>query len=164
MGIETIALAGLAAYSAYSANEQGQRQAKADVAAGNIRSNNLAVETKAKADNLTTSFLSSGLTLEGTPMNVIQSAYSTGIRDINQNIDNTNTKAKNDVSAGRTKALESLAGSAIAFAAPGVGSMFGDSTTAAIDSLGTNFTDPFTNAAGEETFNPAGTNFLNYLK
>lgn len=123
MGIETVLILGLAAMQADSAIRQSESQANAAIDQGNIDSREKAKEVKFRAARQQASFLNSGLTLEGTPMSVIQGTFSTGIEDVSQIGTNANRTAKNIISSGRTQALGSLAQGAIgSFAAGGFGS------------------------------------------
>jgi len=111
MGFTAAASVGMSAYTAYETNKQGQADAKALIAEGNIVSKNKAKEIEYKAASQTVSFLNSGLTLDGTPRNVIDSTYKTGIQDLNQIRKNYNTGAKNIASKARTDALKGFASS-----------------------------------------------------
>lgn len=111
MGIETALIIGLSAVSAAGQIQNSKAQAKQIIAEGNIAAKNKAQETQLKAARIQSSFLSSGLTLDGTPNSVISGAYDTGIQDIQQIRSNYSSRAKNALSEGRTAALSSLAGS-----------------------------------------------------
>lgn len=112
MGIETALFIGFQALSAVSSIKQSKAQAKAVIAEGNIAAANKAKEVQLKAARLQSSFLTSGLTLEGTPMSVIESTFDTGIEDIQQIRSNYGNQAKNIISAGRSEALGKLASGA----------------------------------------------------
>lgn len=99
----------LSVASAASQTSAAKKQANATVAEGEIVAKNKAKEIAKKAAVQKVSFLNSGLTLEGTPMNVIESTFNTGLEDINLITSNYNAKAKSQMSAGRTAALSSLA-------------------------------------------------------
>lgn len=122
MGIETALIIGLTAASALGQIENSKQQAKAITKEGNIAAQNKARETQIKAARVQNSFMNSGLTLEGTPENVITGTYDTGIKDINQIKSNYDSQAKNVISQGRTAALSTMAGS---FAGAGFGSSMG---------------------------------------
>lgn len=109
MGWQTALLFGLKAFSAASEISASKKAANATIEEGNIAAANKAKQTLIGADKQRVSFLNSGLTLEGTPMNVIESTFNTGITDINQITKNYNTKASNQLSAGRSQAITSLA-------------------------------------------------------
>lgn len=112
MGIETALFAAASIAGARATTSAAKSEAKAVVKQGTIAAKNKATETIVGAAKLRSSFLNSGLTLEGTPTAVITGAYTTGLEDINQIADNANTKSKNIVSAARTKAITSLISSA----------------------------------------------------
>lgn len=116
MGIEVaIALAaaqvGLGLYGASQSVRQGKKDAAALIEQGNIEARNKAKEIQARAASQKTSFLNSGLMLEGTPMNVIESTFNTGAEDLGNLARNYNTAAKNAISKGRSQAISSLVGS-----------------------------------------------------
>lgn len=124
------------------AARSAQSQAKAAVAEGNILAENKAKETRLRAARQQLSFINSGLTLEGTPMSVLEGTFATGLEDIQQIQSNAQTTAKNALRAGRTKVLTGLAqGAAGAFGGGGFGggggSIFG----------GSGFTVPFTGSS-----------------
>jgi len=119
MGIETVIIAGLTAASAYSSLDKSRKDAKSIVREGELVAANKAKETNYKAAKLTSSFLNSGLTLEGTPMNVLDSVFNTGMDDIGQIRNNYNTKSKNTIAAGRTEAIKSIAQGAMSYGAGG---------------------------------------------
>lgn len=110
MGLETIALLGLSVLKASSAISQSEDEAQAVVDQANIQAENKGKEVRLRTARQQSSFLTSGLTLEGTPMASIQSTFETGLQDINQITTNANKRSKNIVSAGRTQALGELAG------------------------------------------------------
>lgn len=121
MGLETALFIGLNLFSAASQQSAAKKQAKATIAEGNIVAANKAKEVARRAAAQQVSFLNSGLTLEGTPMNVIESTFNTGLEDINQIGANYNTAAKNQISAGRSAALSTLASSFSSVAMPSIG-------------------------------------------
>lgn len=131
MGIETALIVGMNALSAVGSIQQSKAQAKAAVQEGNIAAQNKAKETKLKAASLQTSFLNSGLTLEGTPMSVIEDTFNTGMQDINQIKSNYDNKAKNIISAGRTEALGKLASGMSGMDFGGMGSSINNLATTA---------------------------------
>lgn len=108
MSWETAAYAASSMISASAESKQPRNDAKAIVAEGTIKAQNEALATRARAANLSVSFLNSGLTMEGTPASVVNAAYESGLRDTNRIIDNTNTAAKNTIKAARDKALSGL--------------------------------------------------------
>jgi hypothetical protein len=107
---------GLQVAKAHSEAQAANKQAKASIAEGNIVAANKAKEVARNAAAQRVSFLNSGLTLEGTPMNVIESTFNTGTEDINQIRNNYNARAKSQIAAGRSAAIGDLA-NAFAFAA-----------------------------------------------
>lgn len=108
MGWETFALLGLKGLQAASQISNANKQAKATIEQGNIALANKQKDIMRLAGSQQNSFLSSGLTLEGTPLNVIDSTFNSGITDLSQLSKNYNTTARNQISAGRTAALGSL--------------------------------------------------------
>jgi len=104
-----IAGIGLATVSAISGMSAADKAAKATIREGNLVAANKAKETKLKAARLQTSFLNSGLTLEGTPMAAIDDTFNTGLADIEQIGSNYNNQAKKIISNARTSALTGLA-------------------------------------------------------
>lgn len=139
MGIE-VAIA-MAVMSAVNTMHTAGKEAKAVTKQAQLDAKNKAISTKAKAAMQKTSFLSSGFTLEGTPMNVLDSTFTTGQQDISQIISNANTKSKNIISSARSKALNDLAGTAMgAYAggniAPQAASYLPESTLYSMNSMG----------------------------
>lgn len=117
---------GLSVFKAANEMKNAKSAAKATVAEGEIVARNKAQEVMRKTASQKVSFLNSGLTLEGTPMNVIESTFNTGLEDINQISGNYNTKAKNQINAGRSAAIESLGSGFSNAAMPGMGNVGGD--------------------------------------
>jgi len=128
MGLETIAILGLSLFQADAAISQSKDEARATVQQGELAAKEKSKETRLKAARIQSSFLTSGLTLEGTAMNAIQQTFATGKADVNQIISNTNTRSKNIISSGRTQALGKLAGSVSG--GFGVGDIFDSSFSA----------------------------------
>jgi len=122
MGIETAILVGLSAASAISTIKQGEAEAEAVVDQANIDARNKSKETRAKASRAKVSFLNSGLTLEGTPLNAITGIFDSGIQDINLITGNANKRAKNIMTSARTEAIMGLAQTGIS---AGMGAMGG---------------------------------------
>jgi hypothetical protein len=108
-GATTAVAIGFAALSAVSSISAANSQAKATIAEGNLATQNKAKEVALKAARQKSSFLTSGLTLEGTPMSVIENTFNTGIEDIKALGSNYNSQSKNIMAQGRTKALSSFA-------------------------------------------------------
>ena len=113
MGIETIAIIGLSLFQAKASMDAAEDQAQAGIDQANIQSENKAKEVRIKAARQRSSFLNSGLTLEGTPLSAINSTFNSGIADINQITSNANKSSKNLISNARTEAITSLATTAI---------------------------------------------------
>lgn len=138
MGIETIVLLGLTGLSTMNSINSSEKEAKATIAEGNIAASNKSKETRAKAARLSSSFLNSGLTLEGTPMSTIENTYNTGLEDINQISSNYNNKAKSIISKGRSSALSSFASGIMGmglFESGGISSMFSSAKESAAYAL-----------------------------
>lgn len=143
MGLETIlfaSLVGLSAVSKMSAAEDqakavkrnAEAQARALKDEGELASKEKAKQIRHTVARQTSSFLSSGITLEGTPMDVLGETYKTGLEDIdnitkgyNTNISNTissaNAQSKNIISSARNEVIGDIMGS---FSSFGVGNMF----------------------------------------
>jgi len=159
----TAAMVALSAVSAVSQTSAANKAAKATVAEGNIVAANKAKDIAKVAASQKVSFLNSGLTLEGTPMNVIESTFDTGITDLNQISSNYNAKAKSQVSAGRQAGISSLfsafAGASMAgmggtssgFAS---GSSFGAGTTSLFNGTGYGFGADIYDSFGGQGFAP----------
>lgn len=105
----TIAFVALSVVKGATEMSAARNEAKATIAEGNIAAGNKAKQVAAAAATQRVSFLQSGLTLEGTPMNIIESTFNTGIKDINQIRSNYDHRAKNQITAGRTAFISSLA-------------------------------------------------------
>ena len=113
MGAEVaIALAGIqvigSVLQAGSQSRAATKAARAGIEEGNLNLANQQKVIAAKAASQKTRFLSSGFTLEGTPMSVIDSTFQTGAEDLALMGENYNTRAKNQVAAGRNAAISSL--------------------------------------------------------
>lgn len=113
MGLETIAILGLALFQADAAISQSEDEAQAVIDQANLDAENKSKETRLRAARQQVSFLNSGLTLEGTPLSAINSTFDAGIADVNQITSNANKQAKNIIAAGRTQAISSLGQAAI---------------------------------------------------
>lgn len=109
MGWETAIFLGLNLLSGIQSQKEGKAAAKATIEEGNIASRNKALDIKRKTASQTVSFLNSGLTLDGTPRSVINSTFNVGLEDLGQIKKNYNSKAKNQMAAGRTEAINKLA-------------------------------------------------------
>lgn len=144
MGIETALMIGFSALQAAGQISQAKSQAKAAVEQGNILAQNKARETAIKAARVQSSFLSSGLTLDGTPNNAIDDTFNTGIADIGQISSNYNNQAKNIMAQGRSAALSTMASS---FS----GMDFGSTASSSFINFGSRMPDSFAyglNSAG----------------
>lgn len=118
----TATMIGLSVVSAASQVSSAKKQAKATIAEGNIVAANKAKDIARKTATQRVSFLNSGLTLEGTPMNAIDSTFNTGLEDIAGISNAYNMQAKNQIAAGRSAAIGSLVGGLSSFAMPSIGS------------------------------------------
>lgn len=135
MGIETVLLLGLTAFKAsqqmsaardqakaINANAAARAQsyaaeAKATAKEGTLAAKNKAQQVKLKAASQQSSFLNSGLTLEGTPMSVIQSTFDVGLEDVNQILENYGTNSKNLTNQGKNALITGSAEAKSAFSA-----------------------------------------------
>ena len=111
MGIETAIIAlgvGSALFGAVSAGNQAEATAKATVAEGDLKASELAKDARLKAARAQTSFLNSGLLLEGSPMASIDSIFTTGLEDVAQTQSNAQTAGKNAARKGRSDAIGGL--------------------------------------------------------
>lgn len=129
MGLETAALIAFTALRAGAAYNEGEAKAKAIAQEGTIKAKNKAQETILASARLKQSFLSSGLTLEGTPMSVINETLFTGREDTLQIVRNANTSSKAAITAGRNAAIAAI-GQSFALAS------FGGMGAGAPESLG----------------------------
>lgn len=121
MGWETLIFAALTGLKAVSQMNNAEKMAKQTVREGEIVAKEKAKEVRYKVARQTSSFLNSGLTLEGTPQDVIGETFSTGLDDINKIRSNYTTKSKNYISQGRTEAIGTIASAFM----PSMGSMGG---------------------------------------
>lgn len=112
MGWETLAIVGFQAIAGAQGMSAANKQAKAGIQTAEQNAMTTAQNTLRTSGKLQTSFLQSGLTLEGGPMDVIKQAFGQGYTDIGRIKSNADTTSKNIVSAARTKALQGLATSA----------------------------------------------------
>jgi vacuolar-type H+-ATPase subunit H len=129
MGWATAAMAGFSLLQASNTIEQGKAQASAYAQQGTYQAKQIADNTVRKAGTLQTSFLQSGITLDGGAQEVLSQAFGQGTTDINRTIDNANNQSKNIMNQARTKALSSMASMAT-MAAMGGGSVGGGLTQA----------------------------------
>lgn len=119
MGIETILFMAFTGLQAVSSMMNANSQADAAIRTGNLQMQEQAKKTRYAAARQTTSFLNSGITLEGTPQDVIQETFTTGIADVKQIGANANTTANNIIGEARTKAIGSIASSFGSFSSGG---------------------------------------------
>lgn len=112
MGIETAIIIGLTVGSglmkADAAIRKSESDANAAVDQADLAAENKGKEVRLKAARQQVSFINSGLTLDGTPMSVIQSTFNVGLEDIDQIQTNAQRVAKNSLKAGRSAAIGSL--------------------------------------------------------
>ena len=108
MGIETIAMVGLSAFSGLQGMKAAKSQAKAIAAEGAIQAENKAKETMQKAGAVRASFLNSGFDLFGTPESSIGEIYGSGQSDINRIISNANSRSKGIMSSAKSEAIGSI--------------------------------------------------------
>lgn len=125
MGIETILFAAFTGLKAISEMNAANKAAKVNAREGEIVAKEKAKEVRYKAARQTVSFLNSGVTLDGTPQDVLGETFSTGKEDITNIRSNYNNKSKSIISAGRTQAIGTIAsGFGMAAAGGSMGSMF----------------------------------------
>ncbi len=115
MGIETVLFASLIAVQAISqisnasssakiASQNASAKSEALRAEGDIAVAERAKEVRLRAARQTSSFITSGLTLEGTPTNVIDETFEVGIADIENIGANFQTSRRNIISSGDAEA------------------------------------------------------------
>lgn len=147
MGIETILFAAFTGLKAISSLRAANSQAKAiannatnEAAAlarqGTLEAKEKSKEVRYKAARQVSSFLNSGLTLDGTPQDVLGETFSTGMEDldniirgydtrIGNTISSANAQSKNVIAQGRNQAINDIVGG---FSGMGGGGMFGASS------------------------------------
>lgn len=109
MGWETIVFAALTGIKAVSQMNAAEKQAKNAVREGELVAKEKAKEIRYKVARQTSSFLNSGLTLEGTPQDVIGETFSTGLEDVANIRANYTNKSKDIFSKGRSEAIGTIA-------------------------------------------------------
>lgn len=109
MGVETAVIAGLSVASAIGNYNQSKSESRQTAKEGVIAAQNRADEIKKLASRQRISYLQAGLELEGTPQNVIDDTYETGIADVNNIIGAYNQKSKNIMTKARADLLGGLA-------------------------------------------------------
>lgn len=143
MGWETLAIAGFQGLQAMNTMNQGESAAKAAVKQAGYQTQQVADNTVRTAGSLQTSFLQSGITLAGGPMDVLAQAFAKGQTDIGRIAANANATSKNDINAARSKALEGLMSSAAGASSSffGAADNFGSDVSSGLTSMnnGTGF-------------------------
>src|SRR5688572_23731058 len=120
MGFETILFASLTALSAVSkmsaakdqakdVKKNAERSAAAMKTEGELASKEKAKQIRYAAARQTSSFLSSGITLEGTPQDVLNETFQTGLEDIENIGRGYNTNIKNTISSANTQSKNIIA-------------------------------------------------------
>lgn len=109
MGIETAVIAGLSVASAIGNYNQSKSESRQTAKAGAIAAEKRADDIMKLASKQRISYLSAGLELEGTPQNVINDTYETGIADVNNIIGAYSQKSKNIMTKARANLLGGLA-------------------------------------------------------
>lgn len=113
----------------------GSAEALAEKTQGDLQATNQAKQTTYAASTQRTSFLSSGLTLDGTAGKVIAQTFNTGLADtqniskntqntINNTVSQANSQSKNTIGAARSAAIKQIAGSFAGASMGSMGSMF----------------------------------------
>lgn len=127
MGWEALVTLGAGALNASNTMKQGTAAANAAITQAGYQAKDVADNTVRSAGKLQTSFLQSGIVLDGGdtgggPMQILSQAFAKGQTDIGRITANANQTAKNDINSARTKALAGLASGAAA----GSSSLFSD--------------------------------------
>lgn len=130
MGIETAIVVGaLGVANSVGKYNQSKSAARQTAKEGAIEAENRKTEIQKLAATQRVSFLQAGVELEGTPQNVIQDTYNTGIADIQAVKSSYKQKVKNIMVAARSELIGGLASSVIsgvaAYGMAGGGSLFG---------------------------------------
>lgn len=124
MGFETLILIGGTLLSAAGKASAAQSKAQAVVDQANLASKNKAKEVARKVGKQRVSFLGSGFTLDGTPSDVIEGTFETGVEDLNQIKSNADRQSKGIINAARFDIISS-------FATAAAGASFGGAPSAA---------------------------------
>lgn len=135
------------ALSAVSTMTQARSEAKAKTQEAEIAAKNTAKEVAVKAGALQSSFLSSGLSLEGTPGSAISNVFKTGLEDIDLIRSNANTQSKNIMSAASNKVMGDIMGTAGNIGLGGFDSMTGGRVTGSKSVINT-ITGGYTSSSG----------------
>lgn len=141
VGVETIAIAGFTALSAYEKIQEGNSAAKAATQEGEYQITNAANDTVRQAGRLRSSFLSSGLTLDGGPLAAITQAFNAGNTNIARIAQNANNRSSNAMNAARSKALSTIASGAMGAMGGMGGGMFDASSAAGYSGSSTELND-----------------------
>ncbi len=148
----------LAAASSVAKIHQARQTGKAIVKQGALEATRRKHQIIAKAAKQKTSFLSSGLTLQGTPQSVLESTFTIGKQDVEQGISTANTQARNVLRSAQVEAIGSLA---MAGAGAGFGggteslaqeTAFSGITKTGVASTATPFGDPFSGGSTLDLF------------
>jgi hypothetical protein len=153
MGVETILFAAMTGMQAFSAisnakaeakaiTRNAEAQAEADRVEGELKTKERAKEVRYKSAMQEQSFLSSGLTLEGTGEDVLFETYGTGLEDIfnikkgynnkiKTDINYANSQSKQVMAAGRDKAISAIVGGVSGMGGMGGGGSMGSMFTTA---------------------------------
>ena len=109
MGIETILILGATLLQADANIKQAESEAQAIADQGSLDAKNAAQKTVLRAARQQSSFLNSGLLLEGTPMSAIQNTFAVGLEDVNQITTNANRRSSNIIKGARANTIASFA-------------------------------------------------------
>lgn len=150
MGWEALASVGFSALNANSQMKQGTAAANAAITQAGYQAKDVADNTVRAGGKLQTSFLQSGIVLDGGdagsgPMAILSQAFAKGQTDIGRITANANQTAKNDINSARSKALAGLASGAVAgssFLSTGLnnfGTDVGNGMTSAMNGTGFGF-------------------------
>ncbi|MCK5612050.1 hypothetical protein KAR91_59820 [Candidatus Pacearchaeota archaeon] len=123
----TLIFLGLTAVKAFSSISQSKEEAKAVTREGELATKEKAKEIRHRAARQTVSFLNSGLTLEGTPSDILGETYKVGLEDIKNIRQGYNTQSKNIIAKGRMDAISGIVSS---FGQASMGGMFSSTGSA----------------------------------
>jgi biotin carboxylase len=105
----TLIVLGLTAVQGIAGVMSANKQAKAMAQEASLNASNKAKETRIKAARAQASFLSSGLSLQGTPETSIENIFLTGKQDIYRIRSNAKSEISSTIGAARNEALFSMA-------------------------------------------------------
>lgn len=111
MGWETVLFAAFTGLKAVTQMNAAEKQAQQTVKQGEIDAQQRATRVNYNASQQTASFLASGLTLEGTPMDVVNETFKTGKQDVDNIRQGADAKAKNQIATGRSQVINDIVGS-----------------------------------------------------